>query len=88
VECVKNMPLYMVCCPIEIFGSPKLVTSISLGIIEKNKTLYIYIIYEGRLFVCFVLFMLIKSIELGCLRSHSWSVWKALDEEGCMGLVP
>jgi hypothetical protein len=48
VECVRNMPLYMVCCPIENFGSPKLVTCISLGTIEKKKILYFYIIYEGR----------------------------------------
>jgi hypothetical protein len=82
VECVRNVPLYMVCCSIENFGSPKLVT---LGTIENKKTLYIYIIYEGRLFV---LFVLMRSTELGCLRSRSWSLWKALDEEGCMGLVP
>jgi hypothetical protein len=24
---------------------------------------------------------------LGCFRSCSWCLWKALDEEGCMGLV-
>jgi hypothetical protein len=87
VECVRNLPLYMVCCSIENFGSPKLVT---LGTIENKKTLYIYIIYEERLFVlfCFVLFVLMISIEPGCLRLRSWSLWKALDEEGCMGLVP
>jgi hypothetical protein len=28
-----------------------------------------------------------KSIEPGCFRLHSWSLWKALEEEGCMGLV-
>jgi hypothetical protein len=33
------------------------------------------------LFVCFVLFVLLRSIELGCIKSGSWSVWKALDEE-------
>jgi hypothetical protein len=29
-----------------------------------------------------------RSIELGCFRSCSWRVWKALDddEERCMGL--
>ncbi len=41
-------------------------------------------IYEGSLF-CFVV---IRSIELGCFRSCSWCLWKALDEDGCMGLVP
>jgi hypothetical protein len=50
-------------------------------------------IYEGRLFVwfvlfCFVLFVLMRSTEPGCFRSRSWSLWKALEEEGCMGLVP
>jgi len=39
---------------------------------------------EGSLF-CFVLMI---SIEGGCFRSCSWCLWKALDEEGCMGLVP
>jgi hypothetical protein len=39
---------------------------------------------EGSLFV---LFGLMRSIELGCFISHSWSLWKAVEEEGCMGLV-
>ncbi len=39
---------------------------------------------EGSLF-CFVV---MRSIELGCFRSCSWSLWKALDKDGCMGLVP
>jgi hypothetical protein len=39
---------------------------------------------EGSLF-CFVV---MRSTEPGCFRSWSWSLWKALDEEGCMGLVP
>ncbi len=26
--------------------------------------------------------------HLGCLRLCSWCLWKALDEEGCMGFVP
>jgi hypothetical protein len=30
-----------------------------------------------------------SSTKLGCFRSCSWCLWKALDkEEGCMGLVP
>jgi hypothetical protein len=50
----------------------------------KNHT-----IYEARLFVCFVLFVLMRSTESGCFRVHSWSLfWKALDAKGCMGLVP
>ncbi len=39
---------------------------------------------EGSLF-CFVV---MRSTEPGCFRSWSWSLWKALAEEGCMGLVP
>jgi hypothetical protein len=39
---------------------------------------------EGSLFV---LFALIRSTEPGCFRLCSWCLWKALNEEGCMGLV-
>jgi hypothetical protein len=39
---------------------------------------------EGNLF-CFVV---MRSTELGCFRSCSWCLPKALGEEGCMGLVP
>jgi len=28
-----------------------------------------------------------RSTELGCFRLHSWSLWKALEEEGCICLV-
>ncbi len=41
---------------------------------------------EGSLF-CFV-FVVMSSTKPGCSRSCSWCLWKALDEEGCMGLVP
>ncbi len=41
---------------------------------------------EGSLF-CFVLFVFMRSTKLGCFRLHSWSLWKALEEEGCIGLV-
>ncbi len=44
-------------------------------------------IYEGRQFVCFVLFVPMRSTEPGCFRLPSWSLWKALEEEGCIGLV-
>jgi len=37
---------------------------------------------EGSLF-CFVV---MRSIEM--LQISSWCLWKALNEEGCMGLVP
>jgi hypothetical protein len=37
--------------------------------------------------VLFCLYKFIRSTELGCLRSCSWSLWKALEEEGCMGLA-
>jgi hypothetical protein len=33
-------------------------------------------------------FVVMRSTEWGCFRSCSWCLWKALDEEGCMGLVP
>ncbi len=43
---------------------------------------------EGSLFVlfCFVLFVLMRSIEPGCFRPHAcWSLWKALeDASDCM----
>jgi hypothetical protein len=39
---------------------------------------------EGNLF-CFAV---MRSTELGCFRLCSWCLWKALDEERCMGLVP
>ncbi len=39
---------------------------------------------QGSLF-CFVV---MRSTEPGCFRSCSCCLWKALDEEGCMGLVP
>jgi hypothetical protein len=41
---------------------------------------------EGSLFVLFC-FVPIRSTELGCFRSLSWSIWKALQEEGCIVLV-
>jgi hypothetical protein len=52
--------------------------------IYENSELQKYLsMKEGSLF-CFVL---MRSTEPGCFRSCSWSLWKALDEEGCMGLV-
>jgi hypothetical protein len=42
---------------------------------------------QGSLLFCFVLFVLMRSMELGCFSSHSWSLWKAVEEEGCIGLV-
>jgi len=29
---------------------------------------------------------MMRFAKLGCFRSCSWCLWKALDEEGCMGL--
>jgi hypothetical protein len=37
---------------------------------------------------CFVLFLTMRSAKPGCLESHSWSLWKALKEEGCISMVP
>jgi hypothetical protein len=39
---------------------------------------------EGSLF-CFVV---MRSTEPGCFRSCSWCIWKALDQERWVGLVP
>ncbi len=39
---------------------------------------------EGSLF-CFVV---MRSTEPGCFRSCSWCLCKALNEEGCMDLLP
>jgi hypothetical protein len=36
---------------------------------------------------CLFRFVVMRSTELGCFRSCSWCLWKALDEEWCMGLV-
>jgi len=41
---------------------------------------------EGSLFVLFC-FVLMRTAEPRCFKSHSWSLWKALEEEGCIGLV-
>ncbi len=32
--------------------------------------------------------MMIYPWRKGCFKSCSWCLWKALDKEGCMGLVP
>jgi len=40
---------------------------------------------EGNLFV---LFVSMRSTEPGCFRLCSWSLWKALEEERCISLVP
>ncbi len=49
-----------------------------------------WMIYLWRKVVCFVLFcfLVMRSTKPGCFRLCSWYLWKALDEEGCMGLVP
>jgi hypothetical protein len=39
---------------------------------------------EGSLF-CFVG---MRSTEPGCFRPCSWCLWKALNEDGCLGLLP
>jgi len=49
---------------------------------KRKKTKSMTSIYEGSLFFLFyfVLFVLIRSSNPG-----SWSLWKALKEEGCIG---
>jgi hypothetical protein len=44
-------------------------------------------IYLWSKVVCLFCFVLMRSTKLGCFKSCSWSLWKALEEEGCMGLV-
>jgi hypothetical protein len=39
-------------------------------------------VLEGRLFVCFALFVLMRSTGPGCFRLCSCCLWKALSEEG------
>jgi hypothetical protein len=45
------------------------------------------LVYLWRKVVCFV-FVLMRTTKLGCFRLCSWCLWKALNEEGCIGLVP
>jgi hypothetical protein len=42
-------------------------------------------IYLWRKVVCFVLFVVMRSTELGCFRSCSWCLWKALHKEHGLG---
>jgi hypothetical protein len=41
---------------------------------------------EGSLFVS-IWFVIMRSTKPRCFRSRSWYLWKALDEEGCIGFV-
>jgi hypothetical protein len=43
--------------------------------------------YLSMKVVCLLCFVLMRSTKLGCFRLRSWSVWKALEEEGCIGLI-
>jgi len=43
-------------------------------------------IYLQRKVVSLFYFVPMRSIKLGCFRLHSYSLWKALEEEGCNGL--
>jgi hypothetical protein len=50
----------------------------------RKQTLVKYLsMKEGSLF-CFVV---MSPTSLGCFRSCRWCLWKALDDEGCTGLV-
>ncbi len=44
-------------------------------------------IYEARQFISFLYFVVMRCIEPGCFRSHSWSLSEALEEDGCIRLV-
>jgi len=48
--------------------------------------MHIWNIYLWSKVVCLFCFVLMRSTKSGCFRSHSWSLWKALEEEGCIGL--
>jgi hypothetical protein len=41
-------------------------------------------IYEGRLFACFALFVLMRSTKPRCFRLCSWSLWKLLRRMGAL----
>jgi len=56
-----------------------------VGVVNLISTSCNLSMKEGSLFV---LFVLMRSTELGCFRLCSWCLAKALDKEGCMGLVP
>jgi len=42
---------------------------------------------QGSLFVLFC-FIVMRPTKLRCFKSSFWCLWKALDEEACLGLVP
>ncbi len=52
-----------------------------LGVDFRNICFF----FLWRKVVCFVV---VRSTKPACFRLCSWCLWKALDEEGCMGLVP
>jgi len=54
-------------------------------LVAKPSNVHIEVAKPSLLVICFVG---MRSTELGCFRWCSWCLWKALDEEGCMGLVP
>jgi hypothetical protein len=45
-------------------------------------------VYLWSKLVSLFCFVLMKSSKPGCFMSCSWSLWKALEERGCIGLVP
>jgi len=63
------------------FMLPKLIRLVLIG-----SDIYV----RRKPVVCYVLFCFIgmRSTEPGCFRLYSWCLWKAFDEEGCLGLVP
>jgi hypothetical protein len=54
---------------------------------QWNSDSMIYLWSKVVCLFCFVLFVLMRSTKLGCFRLRSWSLWKALEEEGWYGLV-
>jgi hypothetical protein len=64
---------------VNFFWNNPLIINKYLSMKDKVVCLFYFVLF------CFVL---MRSTKPGCFRSCSWSLWKALDDEGCMGLVP
>jgi hypothetical protein len=54
-------------------------------ILHSKYSLYSDLSMKDSSLFCFVV---MRSTKPECFRLCSWCLWKAFDEEGCMGLVP
>jgi hypothetical protein len=67
-------------------GRMRTINESLLNAMQNTTTIYYLSMKEGSFFLfCIVIMRITKP---GCVRSCSWCLWKALNEEGCMGLVP